>query len=400
MTETRPRRTLTNRNSWKTIRTLLRRIKSQSGTSEKSHPEVVWTTCKESSTTTETSTAVSIAEIQAPQVQKALVVARKGEYELRDDFPIPVVGDDEVMIRSYYVGLNPIDWKSVDYNFCLPEFPWVTGREMSGVVAQVGSAVTTFKEGDSVWTSTYYKDVRAGCFQEYVIVPSHTVLPIPSTVSFEAAACLGVAALTAAMTLWKWLGVPIPSTTTDDSEEQWLLIWGGSTVTGQFATQIASLSGIKVITVNSAETKALSEKLGASHVVVRDEKTDEELVDEIRQVTGGRITRAIDLVGTKTASLALDAVSKDAPVAFAPLAMMSSSHVIPENVIVHTVEMKQFVLDKGNVCYTEELGKLLEAGKLILPELHLVEGGLDVVQEGLEMLKKGNMKGKKLVVRM
>lgn len=272
---------------------------------------------------------------------------------------------------------------------------------MSGVVAQVGSAVKNFEEGDSVWTSTYYKDLRAGCFQEYVVVPSHTVLPIPSTVSFEAAACLGVAALTASMTLWKWLGVPIPRHTPDEAvEEEWLLVWGGSTVTGQFATQIANLSGIKVITVNSTETKSLSERLGASHVVVRDGKGDDELVDEIRQVTGDRVTRAIDLVGPKTAALALKAVSQAKPVAFAPLAMMANSQVVPENVEVHTVEMKQFVLDKSNVRFTEELGKLLESDKIALPELHLLDGGLHSVQEGLELLKKGNLKGKKLVVRM
>lgn len=271
---------------------------------------------------------------------------------------------------------------------------------MSGVIAQVGKDVTGFQKGDRVWTSTYYKDVRAGCFQEYVVVPSHTVLPIPSTVSFEAASCLGVAALTAAMTLWKWLGVPVPSCVTDSAEVQWLLIWGGSSVTGQFATQFAVQSGLKVITVNSSETQALSQSLGASYVVVRDGKTNEELVEEIRQATGGNITRAIDLVGTKTAALALDAVSKDQPVAFAPLAMMSSSQVVPENVTAHTVEMKQFVLDKSNVCYTEELGTLLDNGKIVLPELHVIEGGLEVVQEGLDMLKKGNMKGRKLVVRM
>lgn len=271
---------------------------------------------------------------------------------------------------------------------------------MSGVVAQVGSAVTHFKQGDYVWTSTYYKDVRAGCFQEYVVVPSHTVLPIPSGVPIEAAACLGVAALTASMTLWKWLGVPFPQQPTDNEEEQWLLIWGGSTVTGQFATQIARLSGIKVVTVNSVETKSLSERLGANHVVVRDGKSDEQVVDEIRAITSDNVTRAIDLVGPKTATLALDAVSKTKPVAFAPLAMMSGSQIIPENVEVHTVEMKQFVLDKSNVRYTEELGKLLDGGRIILPEIHLIDGGLHSIQGGLDMLKKGNLKGKKLVVRM
>lgn len=61
-----------------------------------------------------------------PKVQSALVVPRKGEYEIQKDFPMPHVDDNEVMIRTAAVGLNPIDWKSVDYNFCLPEFPWVS----------------------------------------------------------------------------------------------------------------------------------------------------------------------------------------------------------------------------------------------------------------------------------
>lgn len=78
----------------------------------------------ESSTASERSVILSPSE-PTPRVQKALVVAEKGRYEIRHDFPMPIIGDDEVMIRSHYVGLNPIDWKSVDFNFCLPEFPWV-----------------------------------------------------------------------------------------------------------------------------------------------------------------------------------------------------------------------------------------------------------------------------------
>jgi hypothetical protein len=71
-----------------------------------------------------TSTTPSSRSI--PKVQKALVVARKGEYEIRDDYPVPEFeNEDEVMVRSCAVGLNPIDWKSVAYNFCLPQFPWV-----------------------------------------------------------------------------------------------------------------------------------------------------------------------------------------------------------------------------------------------------------------------------------
>ncbi len=310
---------------------------------------------------------------------------------------------------------------------------------MSGVVEKVGKHVHGIQPGDKVWTSTYYKDVRAGCFQEFVIVPKHTVAKIPKTVPFEYASCLGVPALTACMTLWKWLQVRMPSQDLEMAEaeevepnaepeepserpegtevegeekkdteqaaaaeeEEWLLIWGGSTATGQFATQVAVHAGLNVITVNSATTKCLSERLGATHVVVRDGKTDEEILAAIRDATAGaHITRAIDLVGAKTAALVLAAVSKERPVHFAPLAFMSSSQVVPDNVTAHTVEMKRFVLDESSKYYADELNALLEADMLVLPDVHLIEGGFDAIPEGLEMLKKGNMKGKKLIVKI
>jgi hypothetical protein len=67
------------------------------------------------------------ASTPSPRFQQALIVAAKREYELRNEFCFPEIQDeDEVMIRTHAVGLNPIDWKSVDYNFCLPSFPWVS----------------------------------------------------------------------------------------------------------------------------------------------------------------------------------------------------------------------------------------------------------------------------------
>jgi NADPH:quinone reductase-like Zn-dependent oxidoreductase len=309
---------------------------------------------------------------------------------------------------------------------------------MSGIVEKVGSNVKIHQKGDRVWTSTYYRDVRAGCFQEYVIVPQHTVLAIPSDLSDEQAACLGVAALTASMTLWKWLSVPFPqlqkhasksptlSSTSLDSgyqsresvprgeeemevrTDEWILIWGGSAVTGQWATQLAKLSGLKVMTVCSSKTAGLSRSLGADHVVVRCDRSSAELLDEISLVSGGRITRCLDLVGPKTAALCLEVCSREQQlralsgkkVIFAPLAMMSSSQAVPENIRVETVEMKRFVLDVDAGMYGIQLNRLLEMGTLRLPEMHVLEGGLNDVEQGLEMLKRGDMGGKKVVVRM
>ncbi|EHL03149.1 putative protein TOXD [Glarea lozoyensis 74030] len=335
-----------------------------------------------------------------PRTNRAFVVASKGTYGFQDD-PFPEMEhDQEIIISNRATGLNPIDYKSVDYNFCLPSFPWITGREMAGVVEAVGSGVKDIKVGDHVWTSTYYRDRRAGTFQHFVTVPAHTVLPLPTNTTFTSAACLGVAGLTAAMTLWRWLGVALPSLppAPQDTAET-LLIWGGSTITGQFAIQIAKCSGLRVIAVTSAKTAPLARSLGAE-VVIRDGKSNAEIVAEI-QALSGNITKAIDLVGTKTAPFTMQTLSPSSPgrKIFAPLAMMSSKDTPPEHVDVVTVEMKQFVLDESCRGYAERLNGLVEGGWVRLPAIEVVDGGLGAVEGGLERLKTGEMGGVKLVVR-
>lgn len=254
------------------------------------------------------------------------------------------------------------------------------------------------------FSGTYYKDIRAGCFQEYVVVPQHTVACIPEPLSFESASCLGVGALTAGMTLWKWLDVAMPSS--EDTfpvttlKDEYLLIWGGAAITGQFAIQFASKAGVKTIAVASERTKSLLQSLGADHVVTRDGKTDADIVAEVRAIGGDKITRAIDLVGNKTAALCLEALSKTEPCLFAPLAFMSSGQEVPANVTVQTVEMKRFVLDETSHVYSTALNDMVSSGELRLPELEILRGGLAVVEEGLARLKKGDANGKKLVVSM
>lgn len=97
---------------------------------------------------------VSISEVRVPSfTQRALLITAGRKYELKSDFEtLASLAPGEVKIRSHAVGLNQIDYKSVDYNMCLPELPWITGREMAGVVEEVGSAVQHVKPGQRVWT--------------------------------------------------------------------------------------------------------------------------------------------------------------------------------------------------------------------------------------------------------
>lgn len=96
--------------------------------------------------------ASDVSELLQPETQNALLITKNG-YKLSNSYPVPELQTGEVMIRNHATGLNPIDWKSVEYNFCLPEHPWITGREMAGVVARLGPGVKSVSVGDRVWTS-------------------------------------------------------------------------------------------------------------------------------------------------------------------------------------------------------------------------------------------------------
>lgn len=332
----------------------------------------------------------------------ALTVNERYEYGLSPVNP-PQLGEHEILIRTKAVGLNPIDWKTVDFKFCMPSLPWINGRECSGVVEEVGAAVQSVSKGQRVWTSTYYRDRRAGCFQELVVAPEHTVIPLPNSIPFHEAACLGVGGLTAAMTLWRWFGLPprrIRQTRSTSRDDRAVLIWGGSTITGQFAIQLAVEAGLKVIAVASRRTRQRVLSLGAHHVIARDGRTLGDIVSEIQQVGGDNIVFGIDLVSPQTAVLGVACLSKSRPSRFAPLAVPAPPISAPPNVEIVNVEMKQFVLNPRSRIYALRLTEMVQQGRVRVPEIVVSAGGLRDVEAGLKRLKNGDMGGRKLVVEI
>jgi NADPH:quinone reductase-like Zn-dependent oxidoreductase len=129
------------------------------------------------------------------KTQRALILrGLKQRYELVDDWPVPLIENpNEVLIRIEAIGLNPIDWKSVDFGFAIPTLPAVNGREFSGVVVDVGPAVKHLKKGDKVFgPSTQYRDYRTSAFQSYAITLDHCLGVIPQTLTFEQASAIGL----------------------------------------------------------------------------------------------------------------------------------------------------------------------------------------------------------------
>lgn len=108
------------------------------------------------------STSISTAVVDAasamasspavPETQSVLLLhAPKQPYTLVENYPVPSLkNEDEVLVKTCTIGLNPIDWKAPDYNFAIPELPYLSGREGSGDVCQVFNASSRLKIGDRV----------------------------------------------------------------------------------------------------------------------------------------------------------------------------------------------------------------------------------------------------------
>jgi NADPH:quinone reductase-like Zn-dependent oxidoreductase len=202
------------------------------------------------------------------------------------------------------------------------------------------------------------------------------------------------------MTLWKWLQVPMydSAQVTRDSDRELLLVWGGSSITGQFLIQVAAYSGFEVITVASEKTKDLLQGMGAKHIITRDGKSNEAIVAEIRSIGGNNIYKGVDIVGPETALYCMKALSTEKPVRFAPLSFLPKDTVAPANVEVQNVEMKWFILDKSSEKYAVALNNLLERGVVKMPQLEILGGGVSTIEEGLNMQKRGDRGGRKLIV--
>lgn len=176
-----------------------------------------------------------------------------------DDIDFPSPGDDEILVKVYAVGLNPIDnmiptgmFKRV-LHFSLPA---TLGSDVSGVVVATGRRVTRFKAGDEVFASIF--DRGTGSLAEFVRVPENLAALKPATLDFVQAASLPMVSLTS----WQAL--------TERAKlraGQKVFIPAGSGGIGSFAIQLAKHLGATVGTTTSTANIDWVNRLGADEVV-------------------------------------------------------------------------------------------------------------------------------------
>ena len=197
------------------------------------------------------------------QAMKAAVYRCYGSPEVvkLEDVAKPIPTDDRMLIKVRAASVNPLDWhymRGKPYimrpmaGFGAPKDIRM-GVDFAGTVEAVGKDVTRFKPGDEVFGGA------DGAFAEYVTVRGNGSVALkPTNISFEQAAAVPIAAITALQAL-RDQGKVQPG--------QKVLINGASGGVGTFAVQIAKVLGAEVTGVCSTRNLALVQSIGADHVI-------------------------------------------------------------------------------------------------------------------------------------
>jgi NADPH:quinone reductase-like Zn-dependent oxidoreductase len=272
--------------------------------------------------------------------------------ELREiDKPDPT--DDEMLVRVRAASVNPADW------YGLTGTPYVAraltglrkpksnsvGADIAGTVEAVGKNITQFRPGDEVFG-------RSGAFAEYVCV-GEAVAPKPANLTFEEAAAVPVAAITALQGL-RDKGQLQPG--------QKVLINGASGGVGTFAVQIAKAFGAEVTGVCSTGKVDLVRSLGADHVIdytKEDFTRSDRRYDLLLDVAGSRSWWACRRVLNPQATLVIVGAPKGNRL-LGPLSHIAKVRLAALRSRRNVV----FFIAKLNKPDLEILRELLEAGKV------------------------------------
>ena len=212
-------------------------------------------------TCTSCSTAAPVATPAAPPMQ-AIVHSEYGTPEVLRlaavDRPAPV--GKQVLVKVHTAALNPVDWHFMTGKPYLVRFMagWsgpkngFVGRDLAGEVVAIGPDVTKFKVGDAVF------GVGPSALAEYSLAAERRLAHKPAGVSYEQAAAVPVAAITALQGL-RDHGKVQPG--------QKILINGASGGVGTYMVQLAKVMGAEVTGVCSGRNVELVRSLGADHVV-------------------------------------------------------------------------------------------------------------------------------------
>ncbi|MFR9675497.1 NADP-dependent oxidoreductase [Streptomyces sp. TR06-5] len=255
------------------------------------------------------------------------------------DRPEPKVAPDHVLVRVRAAGVNPVDWKIASGGLdpiYETHFPLVPGWDVAGVVEQVGIDATEFEVGDEVMGYLRKDHVQHGTYAELAAAPVRTLARKPASLSWEQAAGLPLAGLTALQALDR-VGV---------TRDETVLVHAAAGGVGSAAVQIAVARGARVLGTASEHNHDFLRGLGAEPL-----RYGDGLAERVREAAPDGVDAAVDFVGGEALDVSQQVLHKPE---------RALSIVDPEA----RAKGAQYLFVRPDAAGLTTLGDLADAGKL------------------------------------
>jgi NADPH:quinone reductase-like Zn-dependent oxidoreductase len=313
---------------------------------------------------------------------KAIVINDFGgrdKLQLTDP-PVPTVKEGEILVRVKAAGVNPVDWKIREgyIKDLFPyEFPIILGWDAAGIVERTGPGVTRFKQGDEIFAYCRKPIVHGGAYAEYIALEEEHAAMKPKNISFEEAASIPLAALTAYQSLFDAARINPGET---------ILIHAAAGGVGGFGVQLAKDNGTVVWATASGNNEKYVKNLGASEVV---DYTKEDFREAIRSQNPDGVDVVFDCVGGEVLRKSAEIVKEGGRL----VTIVDDPSDLPRSDI-----QKEFVFVAPNSSQLTELARMVEQGRLKTHLSQVFDFGVDEARKAHELSESGHTRGKMVLV--
>jgi NADPH2:quinone reductase len=317
---------------------------------------------------------------------------------------IPEIKPNEVLVNIKATTINRADLViRTGYPGLGLKFPHILGGDIAGVISKAGSEVKDYSEGERVvswsivseadddWSRRgkagqspswqYFGMHRNGSYAEYTAVPASSLVRLPDNVSFEEAACLPVAGLTAFHAV---------KTVGDLKKNDRFFIWGGTSGLGIIAIQLAKSIGAEVFATAGFPHKIeFLKQLGVDHIF--NHRDGSAVDDDVMDLTKGQgIDVILDYVGPEAFPKNFRMVKKGGKILFCGILTGREAMVSLHQTYLRHISLLGLYL--GEKHELEELVSLVSEGK-VKPHIGAVLDLKDAAKAH-EMMAKGEVIGK------
>jgi NADPH:quinone reductase-like Zn-dependent oxidoreductase len=296
------------------------------------------------------------------------------------DLPSPEVEENAILVKIKAAGINPVDWKIREgyIKDLFPyDFPIILGWDAAGIVEQAGSKVTRFKGGDEIFAYCRKPIVHGGAYAEYILLEEEHAALKPKNISFEEAASIPLAALTAYQSLFDAAKIKPGET---------VLIHAAAGGVGGFGVQLARDHGAVVWATASGGNKEYVKGLGGSQVV---DYTQEDFRKAIRSQHPDGVDVVFDCLGGEVLQKSAEIVKAGGrlvTIVDDPTGLARSD--------IH----KEFVFVAPNSRQLTELARMVEQGRLKTHLSQVFPFGLAEARKAHELSESGHTRGKMVLV--